>query len=412
MKFIPLTELPSAYIWSARALTGPFLRRRDHLLVRLQSGRVVSMEEVPRERLPREVENHPHFFDLGEDSTLMPALLDAHVHLALNGKGFRESVAQWDHPGDLWRRIRQDLYHYRQRGIGLVRDGGDVRGINLEVAQYQEQGGNLDLPGVLAPGQALRREDSYGSFLGGGFANTVEMQDSLRRLISRKVDHLKVLLSGIVSFKKYGKVAPTSVSLEELEYLVQEAHAQGLKVMAHASSEEAINLAIKAGVDTLEHGYFISEASLKEMAQRSIVWIPTLLPVAVQTREPFNRYWSGEELEVINRTVIDQQKRLSRARELGVPVGLGTDAGAGGVRHGLSLLEEMQLYAQAGWTPKDILQSAVSVNAQAMGIPSSDTVLDVNSSPHLIGIRGDPLDDLCSLGIVDWFFKGAGSLLN
>ena len=115
-----------------------------------------------------------------------------------------------------------------------------------------------------------------------------EIFASLQRLAAAGVDQGKILLSGIVSFEEYGRVERSRWTLEELKAVVREGHRLGLRMMAHASSAEAVELALRAGVDSIEHGYFITGEQLREMGARRIAWIPTIIPVAVQARNPLS----------------------------------------------------------------------------------------------------------------------------
>jgi len=403
MQFVSLPGNSRAYIWAPRALTGSDLTPREDLLLEIDHDEIVSIQNLNYQALPSQIFDHPHFFSLQEEITLMPCLIDAHVHLALDGEGKRNQLSTWGQEENCWSRIKSDLENLKSCGIGAIRDGGDVRSINLQVARGCWS--KNQVPRVIATGEALRKQGSYGAFLGGGFYSLSEMSHRAEQLISRGVDQIKVLLSGIVSFKEYGKVAPPSFSRDELQHLVKMAHQNGRKVMAHASSAEAVELALNAGVDSVEHGYFISEDLLKEMAERQVSWIPTLVPVAIQAREPLKCRWSREELEIISWTCAEHMEKIFLAWELGVPVGMGTDSGASGIKHGVNLIEEMLLYSRAGLSNWEILQSATRVNARVLDFPVTCDVLDINSSPRLIGVNGDPLKDLKALNSVEWFFK-------
>lgn len=330
-------------------------------------------------------------------------MIDAHVHLALDGKDSKTAIALWDQQEMLSNRVQQDLDVYLTRGIGFVRDGGDRREINLMISKLIKQG-VMSGPGIVSTGQALRQADHYGSFLGNGYSSTAEIPAVISRLLSQGADQIKVILSGAVSFKKYGAVEPAAIKPDELKLLVKQAHENGSRVMAHANSAASVGLAIQAGVDSIEHGYFLNSESLKAMAERQIAWVPTIIPVAVQVKEPMLHNWSKTEIAIINRTYRKHMEQLVPAKQLGVPLGLGTDSGAPGVRHGLSLIKEMSLYSEAGLSNRDILQSVTATNARILGLAENIGTLGVQQAPCLIGVSGDPLADLKALEKVKWLF--------
>jgi len=330
------------------------------------------------------------FFNF-QGCTVLPGLVDCHVHLALDGRDFNGAMDLWSSEDLLLERIGSDLRKTLDRGIVAVRDGGDREWVGLR-ARDEVNSGRLAGPRILSPGIALGKKGRYGSFLGPGIMGD-QIEDTVRKTATRGVDHIKVLVSGVVSFKEYRRVGELHFSLQELEELVSAAHDRGLKVMAHASSDEAARRAVDAGVDSLEHGYFISGATLEKMAARSIPWIPTLAPVAVQARGSL-RNSSREELEVIEKTYRRQLKMVKRAQELGVIIGTGTDAGATGVLHGEGLWEEMLLLEEAGLSRAEILRAATVNGAKVLGLEKELGLVRPGLPPRLIAVRGNPLEDL------------------
>jgi len=402
-KVASLGKLARAFIWAPRALVGKNLVPEKNLLLEIKKNRIVNLLGFPGGDLPPEKFLGESTFCLGEGLTLMPSLMDAHVHLALDGEDFKEAVSRWDCGEELKERINRDLAAFLNRGTGFIRDGGDAREINLAV-KNRVKGGGCTAPGVIATGQALRKAESYGSFLGGGFSSKKEINEQIDRSCSEGVDQLKVLVSGIVSFKEYGKVGKVKIDREELTHIVSRARQWGIKVMAHASSEEAVKTAVHAGVDSVEHGYFLSRESLCEMAERGVAWVPTVIPVAAQVREPRRWLWSSREIELITRIYREQQEKIQMAHECGVLLGMGTDSGAAGVKHGKGLLEEIKLYVGAGLSQRQALISATSNNAAVLGLETFAGSLEINRAPCLVAVRGDPLSNLEALQQVEWVF--------
>ena len=167
----------------------------------------------------------------------------------------------------------------------------------------------------------------------------------------------------------------------------------GLKVMAHASSVEGTALTVACGVDSLEHGYFVSRDTLARMAGRGIAWVPTLIPVAAQAREPLRRNHSPGQLAVIEKTYRHQMAMVDAARGLGVVIGVGTDAGASGVRHGLSYAGELALLAEAGLSPAEVIRAATAGGARILGLEKQIGTVVPGMAACLIGVRGNPLEN-------------------
>lgn len=402
-RVIPLRDFPRARIWAPRALVGEKLEPRENLLLTIERNRIVSLDTVAKGELPEEIVQSDTFFCLDRGATLLPSLIDAHVHLALDGISFQEAVRKWESQEELRSKLEGDARSFLSCGIGMVRDGGDREAINLWFRDRVRRGG-LQGPEVLAPGKALYKAGSYGSFLGSGFSSSQEIDYFLDEISSRGIDLLKVLVSGIVSFRSYGRVGKSGIQSEELDYIVEQARHRSLKVMAHASSREAVNVALDAGVDSIEHGYFLTRECLRKMASLGIAWVPTLIPVAAQVREGRKNFWAAEEIETISRTYQEQMEKLQLAEDTGVLLGMGTDSGAAGVEHGPALREEMMLYSEAGLSNIKVLQAATSRNARILGVEKLSGSLEAGMKPSLLEVKGKPLEDLSSLSMVQRVF--------
>lgn len=326
--------------------------------------------------------------------TVMPGLVDCHVHLALDGHDFHSAMTQWRQWDLLMERIRQDLAATLKKGIVAVRDGGDREWIALRARD--EINRETAWPRIRAAGTALRNPGRYGSFLGPGL-NGKEIREAVDDIARRGADHIKVLVSGVVSFKEYRRVGDMHFTPGQLRELVSAARRLGLKVMAHASSDDAVRLALEAGVDSLEHGYFLSRSSLEVMAGKGIPWVPTLAPVALQAREPAKNRYSDRELNVIKETYKRQQRMVKEASDMGVRLGVGTDAGASGVFHGKGYLEELLLLEEAGLAGEQILRAATNAGAAILGLEKEMGMIRPGLPPHIIAVRGNPLEDLKAL---------------
>ena len=363
----------------------------DGLIAALKFGNDTSfMFTDPRRKLVR--------LDLAE-FTVLPALVDCHVHLALDGKDFASARRRWEQPGEMAKQVQSELEDTLGHGILAVRDGGDRAGIGLYT---RKQVGTESMAGpvIRSPGFALRKPGTYGSFLGRG----VEMErldETLDQLVRNGVDHVKVIVSGVVSFKEYGRVGSLQYTSAELSAIVQGARARGLPVMAHASSNAAVRLAIEAGADTVEHGYFLSRESLQQMAAKGKAWIPTVIPVAARLNCRAEDGGPGrQERLVLERTVARQLAMISEAVSLGVTLGVGTDAGAAGVEHGGGYLKELALYRRAGLAPAEIIRCATVNGAHILGLDWGD--IKPGRPAALIAVAGNPLVDITALETVKY----------
>lgn len=333
--------------------------------------------------------------------TILPALIDCHVHVALDGVDFAAAVERWSDDNAWLEHVKLALDHCLDSGLATIRDGGDNGKVGLRTKKLIEKG-ELEGPQIVACGQGIGKAGKYGSFLGPGISNVEEACQLIDALKDQGVDWVKILISGIVSFKEYGKIGAVQFTQRELNIITQHAHDLGLPVMAHASSDEAVMLGIKAGVDTMEHGYFVSAKSLANMAEKRIPWVPTVVPVANQLKGHAHLNHSQESQEIIKRTYELQLKKIKEAQSLGVSLGIGTDAGAGGVVHGCDYFRELELFAQAGLSPREVLKVATSTSAQICGLQEEIGSIEVGKKALLLGVRGNPVQDINVLRNVEF----------
>ncbi|WP_418792169.1 amidohydrolase family protein [Phosphitispora sp. TUW77] len=325
--------------------------------------------------------------------TLMPGLVDCHVHFSMNSENLFQAIADWENnPAAINTKCRRYALAYLENGVLSVRDGGDKMNIGLKVRNNIKEG-KYPGPAVTATGRAIYRKGCYGNFLGPGAASVEEALDQIDEFTAEGIDQLKVVVSGLVSFKDFGSVGSQQFTLAELSAIVDKAHSLGLKVMAHVSSAAAVETALNAGVDSIEHGYFLETRQLKMMAQQKTAWIPTLAPLGNLAEGGIVPY-DGANLDVIRKSFEIQLDRVREACELGVTLGVGTDGGANHVPHGTSYYDELTYYSKAGLDNHAILSMATRVSAQIIDSNNISGSILPGKKPFLIGVKGNPLRSL------------------
>jgi len=180
------------------------------------------------------------------------------------------------------------------------------------------------------------------------------------------IDQLKVIVTGIIRFDDFRKVGPTQWSVQELRELVEAAHERGILVMAHASGEEGISTAIAAGVDSIEHGYYMTSRQLESIREKDIAWIPTVAPIGNILKYPTDRY-SSHEIDTLKRILDEQLSKICEAYHLKVRLGVGTDAGAYQVPHAESFYDELDWMVEAGIPRLEVYRLATHENARILG---------------------------------------------
>ena len=261
---------------------------------------------------------------------------DCHVHMVLDGVYYRAAIDhQKEHPDD--ELIRQRLADYAARGITYVRDGGDRWNVSVRASQLgPEYGVNYRTPGF-----NICRKGHYGGFLGRSFSDFEEYKSLVQEVKTLGGHYIKIMVSGIMDFNEFGGLTDTPCSLDLCRDLIGYAHDQGFAVMAHSNGVESVTNAVKAGVDSIEHGADLDRETLQLLAESQAVWVPTA--VTVGTLRGLGRF-PDEVLVPLLRLHLDN---VAYCASLGGRIALGTDAGAYAVYHGKAVQQEYDLLHSA-----------------------------------------------------------------
>ncbi len=296
---------------------------------------------------------------------LMPGWLDAHVHLALDAVDFQQCFERWPDRAGMEKTIHDLLENYLRQGIVGIRDGGDQFGYGW-LARQKVAAGEWRGPNICSVREAIFRTGLYGRLLGHGVRDLEDWRAQREQFFGQGLEQCKIIISGLISFHNYGVVGAVQWNLAELTYVVADAHRRGLKVMAHVSGTKGIDLAIQAGVDTVEHGYYMTSQQLHEIRERGMAWVPTVAPVGNLLAKATHRY-TLEDKSILRRILAEHLERIYEAFDEKVLMGVGTDAGAYNVPHAQSLLDEMIWFAQAGIPTLAVRRMATADNARILG---------------------------------------------
>ena len=221
------------------------------------------------------------------------------------------------------------------------------------------------------PASALHRPGRYGGFLGQAVGDDRDLAQVIRELAPS--DDIKVLLTGVIDFATASVKGKPQFDAAAAHTIVATAREFGKPAFAHCNGPEGLAIAIAAQFDSVEHGYFIDEESLRRMAGEGIAWTPTLAPVAAQRHLPTAISGFDEAiLASMDRILAGHAASIARAAQLGVTLLCGSDAGGQGVPHGSGLIDEMILMAAAGAPMQKILHGATAAPRNRWGEPSSN----------------------------------------
>ncbi len=246
-------------------------------------------------------------------------------------------------------------------GISALRDAGFRRNVDRGIIAPSRR---VNGPTVVSSGWALYRRGGYGFAFGVEVSTTDQIPVEIIRLKRAGAGIIKIMNSGMVSFKQPGTVTAGGFSNGELASLLTAAAAQGLGVMAHANGEPAIMSAVAAGVRSIEHGFFMTERALDLMASKAVFWVPTIGAL----RRSAESSAAPDTAQFVKQLIQSQLSMLRHAYTIGVPLAVGTDCVLPDPAYRAAYDAEIELFVQAGIPREQALTIACEGGAKLLGI--------------------------------------------
>ena len=346
-------------------------------------------------------------------STVLPGLADCHTHILLQG-----DITSADYDEQL---LKESIPYRTIRATVAVRTGllngfTVMRDLETEGAMYADVDVKTAVNRGVIPGPRLfvstRAFSATGMYPLLGYSWELKMPegvqivdgpDNIRRAVREQVkygaDWIKFYADRRYYMKDGALHSWVNFTDEEMKAMVDESHRLGRRVAAHAMGWDGIDASLRAGVDSIEHGYGLDEGLMDRMVKQGVYWCPTIY-VGVYVAE--GRAAAGAPIWLTMRDL--EAKAFGIAVRKGVKIAYGTDVG--GYAWTINQAKEFSYMVRYGMTPMQAIQSATVVSADLLERASDFGAIETGKFADIIAVSGDPLRDISELERVHFVMKG------
>jgi imidazolonepropionase-like amidohydrolase len=301
-----------------------------------------------------------------EAACVTPGLVNAHAHLEGSGDPDMMGMIQTTTPNQRLLRAVENARKSIKAGITTIRDVGSSNRIAPDVRDAIEEG-RIPGPRMRAAGAVLCMTGGHGWPIGRAVDSPWDARKAVREQMWGGADCIKTIATGGVLTK--GAVPGNAqLTFDELAAAIDEAHRHGLRVAAHAIGTQGINNALRAGIDSIEHGTMLDEESIGLFKERNVYLVPTLSAptcILAHLEDGHQPKYVVDKARGLNEAML---ANIRRAYESGVRIAGGSDAGTPYNYHEAYAQEVELMWALLGMTPQQALHAATNVAAELVGL--------------------------------------------
>jgi len=324
--------------------------------------------------------------------TLLPGFIDSHIHMCIDGSPDPISTMMTESQTETTLKAAEAARQTLLAGVTTIRDMGGKDGIDLGLKQAINSG-LIPGPRMLVSGKLICMTGGHGWQLGQEANGPDEVRKAAREQIKTGADIVKLMATGGVMTPG---VQPGSEQLteDEMRAGVEEAHKAGKKTATHAMGTQGILNALRAGIDSIEHGVYLNEEAVALMVERKVSFIPTISALYhIETKG----VEAGIPDYAVKKTLMvkpHHRESIRMAREAGVLVAAGTDAGTPFNLHGGNLSEIKLLVDYGGFSPMAAIEAGTRVSAKTLGLDNELGTIEEGKIADLILVAGNPLKNM------------------
>ena len=340
--------------------------------------------------------------DLG-GKTVMPGMINAHTHICLDGSP--DPDAAWQERS-LTENVLVAADHAQRTlkaGVTTIRDLGGVEGVDLGLRDAINKGVSPG-PRMLVSGLLLCMTGGHGWSMGREVDGPAEVRKGAREQLKAGADVIKVMATGGVMTRG---VDPGSAQLtyEEMRAAVEEAQKAGKITATHAQGTAGIKAAVRAGIGSIEHGFFLDSEAIEMMLAGEVYFVPTLAALYYILEGGTEAGIPAFMVEKAKRAEEAQLDSFRRAREAGVLIAAGNDGGTP-FNTSDNLAGELECMVRAGMSPAEALGTAHALGARLLRMEAEIGTVEAGRLADLVVLDADPLKDISAVRQVHAVVKG------
>jgi imidazolonepropionase-like amidohydrolase len=334
---------------------------------------------------------------------LIPGLMNMHVHLGLKLPGAAGAALVGETDPQEVLRMAGNARKSLLSGVTTVRLVGEDHGNDFALRAAIEKGEVLG-PRIKTAGEIIVPTGGHGSLEGDGPYGLAKL---VREQIKQGADLIKIAISGGIA-DTHGSISAAPMTDEEMSTLIEVAHRNGVPVTAHNGSVAAAQQAMRFGINGFEHGYHLDVPTLKEMKEKGVWLVPTMVVSQPGAREFYAKIGSPDwYLARVESTGKDHWAMLQNAIRIGVKIALGTDQFPFEPNGGTTAtIAEAELYEKAGMTSLQALQAATIKPAEMLKIEDDSGRIAPGKYADIVALTADPIRDISALRTIDFVMKG------
>ena len=344
---------------------------------------------------------------------LLPGLMNMHVHLGLVLPGRAGADLANETEAALALRMAANARASLFSGVTTIRLTGEKAHADFALRQAIESGA-AEGPRIYTAGEIVGVTGGHG-MRGGAIGNDgpYEFRKATRRQISFGADWIKIAISGGIADER-GDIGAAHMTKDEMQAVVETAHRHDVKVTAHSGSQAATEEAVDAGLDCIEHGYYLPPELARKMKAKDVWLVPTIVVSRPATRPFYERIGSPDWYLARVFAVGEQHwASLKTAIKEGVRIALGTDQFPFEPNDGTTAtIREAEYYVEAGMTPIQALRAATAEAARLLGIADRVGTLAPGKLADIIAVNRDPTRDIRALRTISLVMKGGAVVRN